>query len=290
MSDLNTINYQPLTNMKHAGSIVLKASLKTPEGILLPLILPATLLLSILLKSAYPLIIGIFAYGAFITSKAQAYKNNLWTNFALANSWTLSAALTDQDIPPSLVFGHSQKFSTAVDANVSSIYFGAFTYQCTTGSGRYQQLHQFTVANVTLPKVLPHIQLLSKKAKADVKRDLANAQNLQLEGDFDKYFSLQIESGQQIDTLSVLTPEIMQTLISYNNTEDIEILNNQLYFISRGDNRDAQNVSLLIKSVVELSQQIIQNINLTTPHAAPAPNPTTTQTPAPTETPTATNI
>jgi hypothetical protein len=127
-----------------------------------------------------------------------------------------------------------------------------------------------------LPKNLPHLLLLSKKAKADLHRDLQNSQQLKLEGDFDNYFKLQIEQGQQVDALVVITPDVMQTLVQYDTAEDVEILSNQLFFILNHDKRDAKDVQQLVTSVVALAARIIQNINLASvpiPAAPVAPVP-----------------
>jgi len=52
----------------------------------------------------------------------------------------------------------------------------------------------------------------------------------------------------------------MQALINYNQAEDIEIFNNNLYFILNSDKRDYTSVEKLIQSVAGLSVQIIENL------------------------------
>jgi len=44
-----------------------------------------------------------------------------------------------------------------------------------------------------------------------------------LEGDFNDYFKLRLRKGQEVDALAIIAPDIMQTLISYNKGEDIEL-------------------------------------------------------------------
>jgi hypothetical protein len=98
--------------------------------------------------------------------------------------------------------------------------------------------------------------LLSKKTKIDVARDLEDGERLNLEGDFNDYFSLQIEKGQEIDALSVITPDVMQKLVDYNQAEDIEILATNLYFMCGHDRRDYQHMQSFLQSITELSVQI----------------------------------
>jgi hypothetical protein len=263
MNDPSAINYQPLAGMRHVLQAVFKASLRQPLGIaaliVLLLLVPAA---GIFVGSVVLVIGGPACYFAFLAARAGKYKNQHWEMFAVVNNWPLDTTTSVFDlVPPSMQFGQDSKFSPIIQAQLGADGCDLFTYTTTTGEGRYQQNHYFTVARVQLPFSLPHILLLSKKAKADLQRDLAEAQNLQLEGDFDDYFSLQIEKGQQIDVLTLITPDVMQTLVKNNQTEDIEILGQDLYFILNLDKRDYQGMQHLIESVVALSQQIMENIS-----------------------------
>ena len=273
MSDPNTVNYQPLTAMQGAWKKVFEASLHG-LGLAAFIALIVITVGSIVIRVGDIIIYAVVLYFAFLSYRVNVYKNNVWQAFATANGWPLNTTTSVLElIPPSMQFGHSEKFSPIINATLGAMNSDLFTYSCVTGSGRYQQTHNFTVGRMVLPKNLPHILLLSKKSKADVQRDLANSQDLQLEGNFGDYFKLQIESGQQIDVLTVLTPDVMQTLVSYNTAEDIEILGDDLYFIMNGDKRDYADVESLVRSVVELSQQIILNIGLANilPPAPPPP-------------------
>ena len=112
--------------------------------------------------------------------------------------------------------------------------------------------------------------------------DFADHETLQLEGDFQDYFSLQIEKGQEIDALEILTPDVMQALVSYNQREDIEILGDGLYFIATGDDRTPESVQKLVGSTVELSGQILEQIHQTTVRQNIDQNVRTVAEPAPT--------
>lgn len=47
-----------------------------------------------------------------------------------------------------------------------------------------------------------------------------------LEGNFDKFFQLYIPKGEQIDALSLIAPDFMQTVITFSSTLTIETSNN----------------------------------------------------------------
>lgn len=199
----------------------------------------------------------IVLYSVFISYKVTKVKSTAWEIFALVNNWTLDLETSlEVIVPPSLRFGYDPFFSPIIQAQLGDITCDLLTYSTTTGSGRLRHVHRYTIGALTLPVALPHMLLLSKKAKVDVVRDLQNGENLKLEGDFDDYFSLQIEKGQEVDALSVITPDVMQKLIDYNQAEDVEILATNLYFMCSHDRRDYQHMQLFIQSITELSEQI----------------------------------
>lgn len=262
MSDLSTIDYRPLQRMDNAGMKVLQRSL---TGYGLPILLLVVLcgVAWVPLNSPYPLVFAIVMCTRFYAKRYASFKDAVWNDFAVANSWPVQTInVTPDVVPPSLDVGHSRKCSRIIQAPLGSIDADLFMYQCTVGYGKSAQTLMFTAARVKLARTMPHIILASKAASADLQADFIDGESLQLEGDFDKYFKLQIEKGQQIDVLTLLTPDVMQTLVNYNTTENIEILNDDLYFIIAGDKRDERDVKALIQSVVELSQQIIENSTL----------------------------
>jgi hypothetical protein len=274
MSKLQDINYQPLNAMDHAWGNALKASFKG-KYIAAWFGLIAVVSLGVLANLLQLSFIAIFLFFGVITSMVQVTKNRIWIQFAVANGWSLdTTVMANALVPYSLQFGHSQHYSPIITAVIENINCDVFTYNTTTGSGKYQETHYFTVAEVTVPKVLPHMVLRSKRGKsADMQDDFADHQTLQLEGDFNDYFKLEIVAGQQVDALQVLTPDVMQRLVSYSQAEDIEIAENGLFFICASDRRDAKQMQQILTSVYELSTQIIENISLTTVQA-PAPTAT----------------
>lgn len=266
------IDYRPLAAMNNAWKAVMRTAL---HGWCWPLTVVAAII-GVLVSLAIKDIRGMFViaiYFSYIGVLVKKYKNQLWDRFAAANGWALdNLTSVESTMPASLNFGHSHHFSPIIKVQLSNTACDLFAYDCTTGYGRYSQTHYFTVAIAQLPKAVPHIMLTTVKATdVDMKNDIANAETLKLEGDFSKYFALQVEKGQEIDVLTIITPDVMQTLVDYGQGEDIEMLGDQLYFIVRGDERDPEHVKQLIQSVAELSEQLKQNISL----SMPAPRPQT---------------
>lgn len=262
MNGIDSIDYGPLEAARHTFRLVLRRFRIHSIVVVLIAVVAALIAPSI----SFGVLLVWFVT---LMALASGLKNSLWEEFAAANSWPINAVQDpSMAIPFSLEFGHSQQVSPAITATLNGIVTDMFVYTTVTGEGRYQEGHNFTLARVELPIVLPHILLRSKKDKALLQQDFADHEKLQLEGDFDDYFSLQIESGQEVDALTILTPDVMQTLVSYSQHEDIEIGANNLYFIIAGDARSVENLRQLIQSVVSLSARIIEHIDQTTVPAA----------------------
>lgn len=77
-------------------------------------------------------------------------------------------------------------------------------------------------------------------------------QQIDLEGDFPKYFNLYCTSGKQIIALQIAAPNIMAYIIDNALNSDIEIIDNHVAIIVR---KGAKNISNIKKSI-ELAQQI----------------------------------
>lgn len=257
MSELNTIDYGPLLAMQSTWRAVLKSTLRGWKLWLSGLGLILSIGLLFIANGAPFSVAIIVVYIVTISYKAAKLKNEAWAIFALTNGWTFdNETPLEVIIPPSLQFGYSQTFSPVIQAQLGDIACDILAYGTTADSGQRQHVHNYTVGALTLPVALPHMLLLSKKTKVDIERDLQDGENLKLEGDFNDYFSLQIEKGQEVDALTVITPDVMQKLVDYNQAEDIEILGTNLYFMLSHDKRDYRDMQLFIQSITELTGKI----------------------------------
>ncbi len=70
---------------------------------------------------------------------------------------------------------------------------------------------------------MPHIVLNTRKQKSIRADDFVASQRLSLEGNFDQYFDLYCPQQYEIETLALLNPSFMTTLIDSSGNYDIEI-------------------------------------------------------------------
>jgi hypothetical protein len=260
------VDYRPLAAMDDAWSTTMHTALGGMAWPVAMIVVAFSTVTELLIGSFMLFIAPLVILFLYLASQVNKFQKQMWQQFARANGWTIDTKTNATSlVPPSLQFGHSHHFSAVVQAKLASVTCDLLAYDCTTGSGKSSETHYFTVALTSAPKPMPHAVLTPKKYAADLQGDFVNGENLKLEGNFQDYFSLKVEKGQEVDVLTVLTPDVMQTIVQYNQAEHIELLGSNIYFIVRGDKRKPGDVRQLLKSVTELSQQLQENARLSSP-------------------------
>ncbi|MEO7364458.1 MAG: DUF3137 domain-containing protein [Candidatus Saccharimonadales bacterium] len=271
MTTPETIDYQPLDAMKSAWKLALRRSLR---GIYLLGWIGSFVVVTLMILSKIDLatsLLGLAPMLAVVGRMTTKIKNDIWLNFARVNGWQLDTVTSaDALLPESLEFGHSRKSSPVIRADVSGVDCGVFVFDTTVGSGKNSTVYHNTVVQIVLPKVLSPL-LLHSKSKLSSNHEngaFVGRKQLQLEGNFNQHFDLTIFEGQQIEALTILTPDVMQCLITYGKDVDLEIDGSNLYLYVRSDRRDPDHMRQLFRSVAAIHQQIVENI-LIVPVRAP---------------------
>jgi len=253
---LNEINYRSLSLMKSAWSQTVREVFMIPLWLFVVLLLIISVLLAFVLRE-YSIYFGIIIY-AYLASKVVRQKAKIWKNFALDNGWQYFR-LDQSDysyIPPGLYgVGNNTRIYDVVNAVFEGHVCDVYMLQFTTGSGKNRQVHYYTIARVRLQRPFPHIILDSKKSRALQSRGHAT-DSVKLEGEFNDNFSLYFDKNDQVNALSVITPDVMQTLIASNTAQDIEIIDNNIFFMIHSDVRSAEYIPILFASVDALSDEI----------------------------------
>jgi hypothetical protein len=91
------------------------------------------------------------------------------------------------------------------------------------------------VVRVKLPVVFPQVVLDSNKNDKFLSSMMgfSEAQRIQLEGDFNKYYDLFAPKGLQVNVLSLLAPNMMQILKDSAGLFDVEFYGNELVLATR---------------------------------------------------------
>lgn len=131
-----------------------------------------------------------------------------------------------------------------------------FEFEYTTGSGKSRQTHTNTIMTFALDAALPHMFLDGKQN--GVNYAYSGSQRLQLEGDFNDYFSLYIPDGSQVEALSVFTPDVMQTLIAGGRPFDIEINGRTVYVVATRSLYDPQQLPAALEFLLSIDKEFEQ--------------------------------
>lgn len=112
-------------------------------------------------------------------------------------------------------------------------------YQYTISGGRSSQTISWGVMRAKLTRNLPNVILDATSNNtfgkfSNLPESFSGGQKFELEGDFNKYFSVLAPKGYQRDALYFLTPELMQALVEYGKDYDFEIVDDNLYIYKSG--------------------------------------------------------
>ena len=118
-------------------------------------------------------------------------------------------------------------------------------------------LYPLGYLRVRLGEQQPHVLLDLKKNNlplGNLPVGFSQSRPLQLEGPFGDYFAAHYIEGTHVETLSILTPDVMALLINNCTKYDIEIVDNYLYFYWDGV------ISLLNKASIAELEDIIDTL------------------------------
>lgn len=179
---------------------------------------------------------------AYIIARALAFKDHLQAHqtalieLANANDWELQSDMLDYLLPPELsgsslllVADRDRRILNYMKTPSWNYIDLAYDIYTQTKNGEYKaKTVYYSILVTQLPRVLPNVFFDSKtedgrKYKAKFTAD----QRRQLEGDFDQYFDTYFAEGYTIDSMSFITPDVMQAMEAASSY-DIEIIGDRL--------------------------------------------------------------
>ena len=157
--------------------------------------------------------------------------------FAIANGFSYNPVGTLNGLDGSLFrIGHSQSVADVVGGQFQGHPISLFTYTYVTGYGKSQQIHAYTVYelqfDITLSDIL--LESASHAFGESLSSKLSDKEFIKLEGDFNKYFSLSIPKGYEVEALEIFTPDVMAELIDKAKGFSSEIINGHLFIYDNG--------------------------------------------------------
>jgi hypothetical protein len=255
---MQPINYQPLEGMNNAWKEVVKSSFNG-HGYLVGGII--VLISSLLLIFQGLGLLILLPYLVFIGRRVLTFEDSIWRQFAEVNNFKVQPRLeVTAIVPPTMVkAGNSRTNSEGVSGMVGQTAFDIFWFEFTIGSGKNSHSFSTTIIRLDINAQLPYLFLRAKKGLTEGDTSSLK-EKLKLEGDFNKFFTVYAEQNSEVDDLVILTPDVMQFLISQDPEYNIEFYTSSLYIIADGDLRRPQSLPGLYNFSLKLYNQIIQNL------------------------------
>lgn len=206
-------------------------------------------------------IVGIAALLApfvYVYSQQEAIRIK---RFAAANNLTYyHGPLVGNNNGLIFQYGHSKSFEYVFGLQSGSIReFGAYSY--VTGSGKNSQTHYYGYVLVKLPRTLPNMVLDSREnnifGQTGLPKTLSKDQVLELEGDFNNYFTLYAPKQYEQDALYIFTPDVMQAMVDAPNRYDGEIVDDEFYlYTKRLSIHDTDDIEELLSIASRITSQL----------------------------------
>ena len=145
----------------------------------------------------------------------------------------------------------------------ANVITGHFMGQPFTISGVYGERILKNVMRVELPNKYPHIVLDSKQGDIipnSLKTVFPSNKEIVLEGNFPDYFRV-YTATTPVETLQILSPELMERMIKYSHRADIEIIENQLFLIGNYRLQGKEDYQMMFTAVEQILKDIGANAN-----------------------------
>jgi len=160
-------------------------------------------------------------------------------------------------VPPSLrIPGEYNQKAVGFRFNVHGQRVTIFDYHFNTGIGKNRKSYDYSIASITFDKEYPQLYL---DGKANGKNHIYDdGQEVALEGDFNKYFTLYMPAGSAAGALTLLSPDVMQTLIDQARQYDLEIAGYEVAVIAQGLSFTRNNFESLLTCSHAVSREFAQ--------------------------------
>jgi hypothetical protein len=190
----------------------------------------------------------------------QRVQDEFMRQFAEANGYTFSPYGGNFGVLDGTLFrlgnGGSQSVTDVASGAYLSNPISLFDYSYETGSGKYREAHYYTVFQLQFDTTMPDL-LLEKKSFLSSDTLLGQLpEHIKLEGDFNKYFSLSIKKGYEVEALEIFTPDVMEELEEKCKNLSLEIINSHLFIY---DNKIIR-TKVDLDALYDIAQYFVQKL------------------------------
>lgn len=159
------------------------------------------------------------------------------SRFAAANHMDYLDRIENPPLPGMIFRIGNSRLSTDLVRGSSPRFVEFGNYQYTVKTGKNSTTYRWGYVAIRLDVPLPHIVLDAKGNNSVFGSNLPTSfrkdQQLSLEGDFDRHFTLYCPEGYEQDALYLFTPDIMARFIDNAAELDVEIVDDWLLLYTR---------------------------------------------------------
>ena len=182
------------------------------------------------------LILPIAIYVSWITKISYSIEAKFMEQFAAQNGLDYQPAANPSIISGTVLSnGHDRKFTSVISGWLGKLPYQLFLFTTTVGEGRNQTTIRNTVMEIPLGKNVPNIFCVSLKRtsahwwQTQLMPEPSTTYSLHLEGNFDDYYRIQVDPGEETDALQIFEPDLMAKIIDTPYRYDFELLNQTLF-------------------------------------------------------------
>lgn len=225
-------------------------------------------------SAIYLIILGLVIIGYWYGKAQKQAHSEFMKQFAISKGYSYAeSSLTENRSGIIFGIGHGAKIEDYIYGNINNLKTEIFNYNYTIGSGRNRREYLFTVLTITIREELPRLFLdarsngkgVSNYSSLDVFNPYQGLKKLELEGDFNKYFTLRVKPGDERHALEFFTPDVMAKLVDYSTIFDLEFNNQQiLLYASKELNSITQLEQLHTVATIlvdELKRKLVSDYN-----------------------------
>lgn len=174
-----------------------------------------------------PIIIGIIGYSHVQIKIKREFTQQFGASIGFTYTPTASMATVSGKM---FKVGNGQHIYDVLSGTENGRNSRMFSYRFTVGYGKNSHTYNFTVFETTFSNMMPDIVLTSHSGILSSNPiSFDGSEHVELEGDFNKYFTLKVPKGYETEAYQILPPNVMADLIDRAKGLDFEFNGNKLY-------------------------------------------------------------
>jgi hypothetical protein len=260
---MQNIDFTPLENIanKHDASQVAEAPHEKHRGLIVTCTVALVIAAVVFNKLLLIWFIGMAGVGVFFLSQERSYwkQQAALEEFKRRNNWSSGETMPLNAGYSNL--GYVMQPAT-LQGNLDGHRFWLYTAIPQAGASNRQNLQPVTLLTIEFGRSLPTLLLYPANSLLSpvinkMAREEFRLEPLHLEGDFNTVIQSYYREGEQIDTLSYLTPDVMEVV--QHKVKDIVLYNDRC--VSLGLSHQGLSMAAGLPTAFESAQLLIKEID-----------------------------